>query len=181
MKNPTEWQQCAHCLKVSHTTVTKDHWEAQLLSCGQHVNDAKLNLMCSQIRLFQNELAEWENEVCDKVYDQIILNVTTRSPPDLMWELAEPRLVEHIHQRSTALHIIADNSAKERAINNTNEHYCQWVHNLKNLKEQDLNMIWVEFDAQIDKVKENAQAQLQAEKDKAYQELAKFKAELKAE
>ena len=103
MKNPTEWQQCACCLEVSHTTITQDHWEAQVLSCGQHVNNAKLSLMHSQIRLFQNELTQWENEVCDKVYNQIILNVTTRSPPNLIRELAKPHLVEHIHQCSTVL------------------------------------------------------------------------------
>jgi hypothetical protein len=180
-QNPTEWQQCARCLEVSHTTITQDHWEAQVLSCGQHVNDAKLGLMRSQISLFQKELAQWEIDVCDKVYDQIILNVTTRSPPDLLRELAEPRLAEHIHQRSTALKIIAENTADERATNDSNDYYCQCVHELERLKEQDLNTIRSAFDAQIDEVKENAQAQLQIEKDKAYQELSNFKANLKAE
>jgi len=137
--------------------------------------------MCNQIVLFQNELALWENEVCDKVYDQIILNVTTRSPSDLLQELAEPCLVEHIHQCTTALRIIADNSAEECAINDSNEHYCQCVCNLEALKEQDLNMIWVAFDTQINEVKKNTQTQLQIEKNKAYQDLANFKAKLKAE
>jgi hypothetical protein len=151
------------------------------MSCGQQVNEAKLNLINAQIWLFQNELAEWENKVCDQIYDQIILNVTTKSPPNLVRELAEPRLEEYIHQRSTALRLIAENGAEERTINDSNEYYRQRVHELELLKEQDLNTIWAAFDAQIEEVKKNAQAQLQIEKDKAYQDLANFKANLKAE
>ena len=180
-KNPSEWQQCARCLEFSHTTITQDHWEAQLMSCGQHVNEAKLNLINAQIRLFQNELADWENKVCDHVYDQIILNVTTRSPPNLIRELAEPRLAEYIHQRSTALRLITENGAEERAINDAEEYYRKCVEGLETLKEEDLNTIRANFDAQIDEVRKNAQAQLDHEKDKAYQELANFKAQLKVE
>jgi hypothetical protein len=180
-KNPSEWQQCARCLEFSHTTITQDHWEAQLMSCGQHVNEAKLNLINAQIQLFQNELADWENKVCDHVYDQIILNVTTRSPPNLIRELAEPRLAEYIHQRSTALRLIAENGAKECAINDTEEYYRKHVEGLETLKEEDLNTIRANFDAQINEVWKNTQAQLDHEKDKAYQELANFKAQLKVE
>jgi hypothetical protein len=53
------------------------------------------------------------------------------------------------------------------------------VHNLKALKEQDLNTIRTEFNNQIKQVKANTAAQLQGEKDKTYQGLAAFKANLK--
>jgi hypothetical protein len=168
MKDPTEWQQCARCLEVSHTPCTRDHWEAQLLACGQHINDAKLKLMQTKIRLFQNELAEWENKVCDHMYEQIILNVTTRSPPDLIRELAEPHLAEYIHQRSTALKMIAENDAKEHAINDSSEYYRNHVAQLQELKDQDITTIRNNFDAQIDDIRKNAKTQLEAEKDKAY-------------
>jgi hypothetical protein len=44
-EHPTEWQQCMRCLKTNHVEITPEHWQAQVLTCGQNTEAAMTSIL----------------------------------------------------------------------------------------------------------------------------------------
>jgi hypothetical protein len=80
-ENPSEWQQCLRCLKTNHIEVTQEHWNAQLLTCGQMTEATMSSILNKYARDFDKEIMEWVHEKRALAFDQVIEVVVNANPP----------------------------------------------------------------------------------------------------
>jgi hypothetical protein len=105
---PTEWQQCLRCLKVNHVEVTPEHWQAQLLTCGQMTEAAMSSILNKYARDFDKEVMEWVHEKRAFAFDQVIEVVVNANPPPFE---ADPRITEYIERKAADLKTWAEEQA----------------------------------------------------------------------
>ena len=188
-ENPTEWQQCLRCLKTNHIEVTKEHWNAQLLTCGQMTEAAMSSILNKYARDFDKEIMEWVHEKRAFAFDQVIEIVVNANPPPFE---ADPRIKEYIERKAADLKPWAEDQAMKIGKRKATTLYEQTrVTTLKNF-DVDLADIRNDCDRRLQEARDKAQLEINAinaecqqriqdAKDKAVLDVTTIRAELKAQ
>jgi hypothetical protein len=186
---PSEWHQCLRCLKVNHVEITPEHWQAQLLTCGQMTEAAMSSILNKYARDFDKEVMEWVHEKRAFAFDQVIEVVVNANPP--LFE-ADPRITEYIERKATDLKAWAEDQAMKIGKRKATTLYEQTrVTTLKNF-DVDLADIRNDCDQRLQAARDKAsldiaaveaecQQRLQEAKDKAVLDVTTLRAELKAQ
>jgi hypothetical protein len=188
-ENPSEWQQCLRCLKVNHIEVTPEHWQAQLLTCGQMTEAAMSSILNKYARDFDKEVMEWVHEKCAFAFDQVIEVVVNTNPPPFE---ADPRITEYIQRKAVDLKTWAEEQAmtigKRKATTlyeqtrvTTLKNFDVDLANIRNDCDQRLQAARDKARLDIAAVEAECQQRLQDAKDKASQDVTILRAELKAQ
>ena len=88
---PSEWQQCARCLQVCGTTVTKDHLKAQLLTCNGLVDAAKSSILNTMCGAYRKDLLSQKDAAHAATSDHAVMRIISENPPPFS---ADPRILE---------------------------------------------------------------------------------------
>jgi hypothetical protein len=186
---PTEWQQCLRCLKVNHVEVSPEHWQAQLLTCGQMTEAAMSSILNKYARDFDKEVMEWVHEKRAFTFDQVIKVVVNANPPPFE---AKPHITEYIERKAADLKAWAEDQAMKIGKRKATTLYEQTrVTTLKNF-DVDLADIRNDCDQRLQAARDKAnldivaveaecQQHLQDAKDKAVLDVTTLRAELKAQ
>jgi hypothetical protein len=188
-ENPTEWQQCLRCLKVNHVEVTPEHWQAQLLTCGQMVEAAMTTILNKHTHQFDKEVMEWVHSKRDFAFDQVIQLIVSTNPPPFE---ADPRITEFVERKASELKTWAEDQAMKIGKRKATTLYEQTrVTTLKNF-DVDLAAIREDCDQRLQAAREQAaqeisaineecKQRIQAAKEKADQDVSNLRAELRAQ
>jgi hypothetical protein len=187
-ETPTQWQQCLRCLKVNHVKVMPEHWQAQLLTCGQMTEAAMSSILNKYARDFDKEVMEWVHKKRAFAFDQVIEVVVNANPP--LFE-AEPRITEYIERKATDLKAWAEDQAMkigkckattlyEQTRVTTLKNFDVDLADIRNDCDQHLQAARDKANLDIAAVEAECQQRLQDAKDKAVLDVTTLRAELKA-
>jgi hypothetical protein len=87
-----EWLQCLRCLQISHSTVTKDHWMAQLFTCDDNADAARHSILNAHANQAQKETMQYMVDLKARADNQVVEWITNDDLAPAFNE--EPRLVE---------------------------------------------------------------------------------------
>jgi hypothetical protein len=99
-ENLSKWQQCLRCLKVNHIEITPEHWQAQLLTCGQMTEATMFLILNKYAHNFDKEVMKWVHEKCTFAFNQVIEVVVNANPPPFE---ADPWITEYIERKAVDL------------------------------------------------------------------------------
>jgi len=188
-EHPSQWQQCLRCLKTNHIEVTAEHWNAQLLTCGQMTEAAMSSILNKFCRDFDKEVMEWVHDKRAFAFDQVVEVVVNSNPPPFT---ADPRIVEFIQRSALDLKARAESEAIKTAKRNARTFFEQNKVVELGKFNIDLATICNDCDRRLQEARDTAQCEiqtveadcqrrLQEAKDKAVLDVTTLRAELKAQ
>ena len=152
-----EWQQCARCLQVCGTTVTKEHLKAQLLTCNGLVDAAKssiLNQMCGGYRM---ELLTLKDAARAAASDHAVMRIISENPPPFS---ADPRILEWAKREATTKRASLMVQIEEKARAKAEANYDTFLTAAELQHTNDVEAVREDYNKRLAQAREEWEAQL---------------------
>jgi len=172
----TQWKQCARCLQVSGDTISKDCWEAELLTYNQHADAIRLLIINTTIHETQIEAERQRDLIRSTAKDQVVLSITNSNPPPFS---TDPHIKDWVAHLVDATHIDAKAMATDKAVQEANHTYKSQLKHSTATLEADLQCICDHTTTILAQAREVANTEITAFKANLKAEHDQYKANLK--